>query len=593
MNTLNTMNVTFNKKTSVAFFFSLILVHFLLGCSPGTNSQGAVPSTVTPAEKKVLLQLLEYKQTDAVQTRRKRAQRFVAEMQATQDSLLLSQGYSAIGETFYFEQQMDSALFNWKKALVYLGDAQPNKNRAALLTNIGSAYLFKGYNRIAMRYFLDARSVYKKEGRKTTNYWVNYLNLGVSSMELKNYKEANFYFDQIPFKNDPQLDVIVPLNYAKMYAQQQNLAFFKKYIAIALKNKNHVPFYNPILREVHLEFTQKLGSLSDLEPVYSLYLPFYGKESTYFDLLLWKSGIALGNPPGNLADLKRIKETILRSDYHLLVSYYEVLARWYEAKGDYKNACFAKDQLDANKVKLHDLLSKDITGDFKLLTNRYAAEEILKEEKYTTDFQTISSRNNGYVMVLLFSLLLSISISIYITQRKKSQITRKELKVQELELQLARDQQEKLKVTLAFKTKKLQSNIDSIAKIAILKKQLDTFFSTMEKSPELWKESKSMVKMAKLDFNFFFKNYQELNGLPNLLASDSNNLQAIKNNHPNLKENELIVLLLIQCNYTSKEIALLLSFSEKNIEYYRTQLRKKLEVSKDVNLNDFIRENFN
>ena len=115
----------------------------------------------------------------------------------------------------------------------------------------------------------------------------------------------------------------------------------------------------------------------------------------------------------------------------------------------------------------------------------------------------------------------------------------------------------------------------------------------MEKSPELWKESKTMVKKAKLDFNFFFKSYQELNGLPNLLASDSNNLQAIKNKYPDLKENELIVLLLIQYDYTSKEIALLLSFSEKNIEYYRMQLRKKLEVSKDVNLNDFIRENFN
>ncbi len=196
-------------------------------------------------------------------------------------------------------------------------------------------------------------------------------------------------------------------------------------------------------------------------------------------------------------------------------------------------------------------------------------------------------------MVLFFCLLLSISISIYISQRKKGQITRKELKLQDLELELAKDQQNKLKETLEFKTKKLQTNIDSIAKIAILKKQLDTFFSTMEKSPELWKESKTMVKMAKLDFNFFFKNYQELNGLPNLLASDSNNLQAIKNKYTDLKENELIVLLLIQCNYTSKEIALLLSFSEKNIEYYRTQLRKKLRVSKEMNLNDFIRENLN
>ena len=592
---MNALNFIYSKKTILFLIFPLIFAPFLVGCSPKNNNdrKGANRIEATPAQKKSMQNLLKYKHTDDAQKRRKRAQRFVAEIQCTQDSLLLSQGYSVIGETFYFEQQIDSALNNWKKALAYLDCDVTNQNRAALLSNLGSAYLFKGYNRIATSYFLDARCAYKKEARKTTNYWLNYLNLGVSFMELKNYKMASFYFDQIPFNNDPKLDVIVPLNYAKMYAQQHNLDLFKKYIAISLKNKNHVPFYNPILREVHLGFIQKTGSFSDLEKIYRTYLPFYRKESTNFDLLVWKSGINLGKPPGKLLDLMRIKKTISRSDYHLLVAYYETLGKWYEVKGDYKNACLAKNLLAENKEKLHELLSKDILGDFNLLSKRYAAQEILKEEKYTADFQTISTRNKGYVMVLLFSLLLSISISIFITQRKKSEITRKELKVQELELQLVNDQQKKLKETLEFKTKKIQNNIDSISKIASLKKQLDTFFSTMEKSPELWKESKTMVKKAKLDFNFFFKSYQELNGLPNLLASDSNNLQAIKNKYPDLKENELIVLLLIQYDYTSKEIALLLSFSEKNIEYYRMQLRKKLEVSKDVNLNDFIRENFN
>jgi DNA-binding CsgD family transcriptional regulator len=114
----------------------------------------------------------------------------------------------------------------------------------------------------------------------------------------------------------------------------------------------------------------------------------------------------------------------------------------------------------------------------------------------------------------------------------------------------------------------------------------------MERIPDIGKDSRTSIKRAKLDFNLFFNNYQDLAVLSNLMMSDSSKILAIKEKYPTLKEQEYRVLLLIIQNYTSKEMAMLLSCTEKNIEYYRTQIRLKLEVPKDHGLKEFIQLEF-
>lgn len=61
----------------------------------------------------------------------------------------------------------------------------------------------------------------------------------------------------------------------------------------------------------------------------------------------------------------------------------------------------------------------------------------------------------------------------------------------------------------------------------------------------------------------------------------------LKKRYRVLTNKELMVLTLILSNYTSSEMALLLDRSLKNIEYQRTQIRKKLAIPPDITIVDY------
>jgi DNA-binding CsgD family transcriptional regulator len=50
------------------------------------------------------------------------------------------------------------------------------------------------------------------------------------------------------------------------------------------------------------------------------------------------------------------------------------------------------------------------------------------------------------------------------------------------------------------------------------------------------------------------------------------------------------VLMLVYNQFTTKEIGVLLSKSDKGIEYTRTQIRRKLNIPSEVSLNEFLDE---
>jgi len=218
----------------------------------------------------------------------------------------------------------------------------------------------------------------------------------------------------------------------------------------------------------------------------------------------------------------------------------------------------------------------------------------LINEQQLNSVQEIKLRNRSiilYSLLAIFILLISTSVLIFNNQLRKNKLNKNKLIIQDLELKLTKEKQNKLENTLEFTDRKLYSILETVGKIAILKKQLDDFFLIMEKKPDLEKEAKSLVKEAKLDFNLFFNNYQDLAVLSNLKRTESSKVELIKEKYPFLKENEFRVILMIIQNYTSKEMALLLSCSEKNIEYYRSQIRKKLEIPKDQLIHEFIELN--
>ena len=64
--------------------------------------------------------------------------------------------------------------------------------------------------------------------------------------------------------------------------------------------------------------------------------------------------------------------------------------------------------------------------------------------------------------------------------------------------------------------------------------------------------------------------------------------KKITKRYPNLTQNDQRLCALVKLNLSSKEIAKLLNMSNESVHTTRSRLRKKLNLSREVNLKQFI-----
>jgi len=80
------------------------------------------------------------------------------------------------------------------------------------------------------------------------------------------------------------------------------------------------------------------------------------------------------------------------------------------------------------------------------------------------------------------------------------------------------------------------------------------------------------------DWNFFEEAFNH---------ADKDFFRKVKEQHPTLTANDLKLCVYLRLNMSSKEIAPLLNISSRSVEIKRYRLRKKLNLSREVNLNDY------
>lgn len=80
------------------------------------------------------------------------------------------------------------------------------------------------------------------------------------------------------------------------------------------------------------------------------------------------------------------------------------------------------------------------------------------------------------------------------------------------------------------------------------------------------------------DWNFFEQAFNH---------ADKDFFRKVKERHPSLTANDLKLCVYLRLNMSSKEIAPLLNISPRSVEIKRYRLRKKLDLSRDVHLNDY------
>ncbi len=196
--------------------------------------------------------------------------------------------------------------------------------------------------------------------------------------------------------------------------------------------------------------------------------------------------------------------------------------------------------------------------------------------------------SSSSIIFCLFGIivLLCLWIALLIIRSNKSKNEMNSLSIIHAQNELLAKEFERLELTENLKetTEELNTSILTIKKVALLKKQLENIVD--DKSPNY--NEKETLKKLKLCLNSFFDNYRELSQIMQKKLSVDKIVNFVKKNHPEITDKEMKVIEYIALHFTTKEIALLMDKSEKSVEYYRTQIRKKIKLNSSSTLEEYL-----
>lgn len=193
-----------------------------------------------------------------------------------------------------------------------------------------------------------------------------------------------------------------------------------------------------------------------------------------------------------------------------------------------------------------------------------------------------------YVFIGLFISFLIHNIYKRYYKKQREKLLQKT--TQELELEKLENQQQLMR----FNNEKLRQDIESknrelgISTMSLIKK--NEFLNNIKKELKSTDDVKYLKHVIKIidkninntdDWHLFEEAFNN---------ADKDFLKKIKIEHPTLTSNDLRLCAYLRLNLSSKEIAPLLNISARSVEVKRYRLRKKMDLSHESNLTDYILE---
>lgn len=163
-----------------------------------------------------------------------------------------------------------------------------------------------------------------------------------------------------------------------------------------------------------------------------------------------------------------------------------------------------------------------------------------------------------------------------------------ELEISKTESELMTVKNEKLEAEINFKNSELASSAMHLVKkgelLTHIKTELAQVIKRIDNDPAIG-EIKKMIRELNEDENIdkewenFAKHFDKVH---------SDFVVKLKEEHPNLSNNDMKLCAYLRMNLSSKEIAQLLNISVRGVEISRYRLRKKMELTSEVNLFDYL-----
>ncbi len=490
---------------------------------------------------------------------------------------ILGEYYISIGFIYYCKSEYDSSNHFTNKAEKLflslndsLGLARVKVNRSNILNvkgnytqvlklNIEAASIFEKYNE-----FDKLALIYNNIGMANHEHGffaeaVKYLTKAVNvSLNLKDslQLEMDYINLGIVYRKQDSLDraeetYLKALNIAKNLNLEEDIARVSLNLGLVLTNKQQyekaISFYTISLKKCE-KLSLSFGIMANLINIGDLYLQKGNFQKAEFYSLKALSYV-------EKLKLPREKAVLTENLYNI-----------YKKTGRFP---LALKYLEINKIIYDSLLSAEKQRQFLEIQTKYETE---KKEHAITLLQKAALKKDSIIMlssivvVFFITLLIYRNIKIKRIAQQDAELMRVKMEAQNKELAakavLLAKQNDKIRSIGKEIRNKLHANSYEIPPI------LERVIHSMEKNPKSEKEWE--------DFDFHFN--QINSEFVNNLKKHANNLAGL----------ELRICYLLRLNLSSKEISKYLNLSSGTIDNLRSQIRKKMNLEKNVNLGSFI-----
>ena len=163
-----------------------------------------------------------------------------------------------------------------------------------------------------------------------------------------------------------------------------------------------------------------------------------------------------------------------------------------------------------------------------------------------------------------------------------------QLEMEKTDKEIVKLKNEKLEAEIQHKNTELASVAMHLVQKGEMLAKIKEQMEHLKKNPGNTKDSDDLKKIIRVlsDEDKIDKQWEQFTKHFDNVHSDF--FSTLKSKYPSLSPNELKLSAYLRMNLSTKEMAQLLNISVRGVEISRYRLRKKLEISTEVNLFDFL-----
>lgn len=468
--------------------------------------------------------------------------------------------------------------------------------------NIARSYFIGSDYKNAIKYFLESVKVYEDLGAgKRRSLAISMKDLGASFFGVQNSKKSLEYYNRalkISLDLEDQLLTAGLYNNIGVILMNQ-----QKPLKARSMFKKALSGYRAAKQRANESIAlSNIGDTYDTEKTYEKALEFYTKslqideelKEDYYGMAITLRSI--GEVCLKIKNYEKAQEALDKSlkiareldAKDLEQEAYEAYSDMYEQKGEYQQSLKFYKKHTALK---DSIFNKQKSGQIVEMQTKYETEKKEKElalkDKSIAQKDKEISDNRVKQRTILIGMLLIISVAFFVVSRQRLR-NRKNKEIFKTKEELIQAELKNAEQDLKFKNKELTTYaLHIIQKNNILTELKDSIQDAVDDmSPQEGKRLNKLIHLINYSFNLD-RDWKDFK-----IAFEQVHegfFEKLQKHYPNISPSETRLCALLRLNFASKEIAAIMGISPDSVKVARYRLRKKLELSRNDSLVDFIR----